>query len=54
MTYLNRVNLITFQVEEQLVLVKGAETYILGVLADGRVLFWYSQNPIESGICITK
>ncbi|MGI6686434.1 MAG: hypothetical protein ACOX47_13375 [Bacillota bacterium] len=54
MAYLNRVNLKTFQMEEQLVSVKGAETYILGVLADGRILFWYSLNPSESGICITK
>jgi len=53
MTYLNRVNLETFQVEEQLVSVKAAQTYLLGVLADGRVLFWYNLNPCESGICIT-
>jgi len=54
MAYLNRINLETFQVEEQLVSVKGAQTYLLGVLADGRVLFWYSLNPSENGICITK
>ncbi|MEL7568224.1 MAG: hypothetical protein AAGU27_25580 [Dehalobacterium sp.] len=53
MAYLNRVNLETFQVEEQLVSVKAAQTYLLGVLADGRVLFWYNLNPCESGICIT-
>lgn len=54
MAYLNRVHLETFQVEEQLVSVKAAQTYLLGVLSDGRILFWYSLNPSESGICITK
>lgn len=54
MTYLNRINLKTFRVEEQLVSVKAAQTNLLGVLTDGRILFWYSLNPCESGICITK
>ncbi len=54
MAYLNRVNLETFQVEEQLVSVKAAQTYLLGVLADGRIIFWYSLNSSENGICITK
>ncbi len=54
MSYLNRINLETFQVEEQLVSVKAAQVCLLGVLADGRVLFWYSLNPCENGICITK
>lgn len=54
MAYLNRINLETFEVEEQIVSVKAAQTCLLGVLADGRILFWYSLNPSESGICITK
>lgn len=54
MFYLNRLNLKTFQVEPRLVSVKKAETNILGVLADGRVLFWYNLNPSENGVCLTN
>lgn len=54
MAYINRIKLDNFQVEEQLVSVKAADTTLLGVLADGRILFWYSLNPSESGICITR
>lgn len=52
--YLNRLNLETLQIEPQIVSVKAADTHILGVLADGRVVFWYYLNPVENGICITK
>ncbi|MDX9871294.1 MAG: hypothetical protein RBT41_02600 [Clostridia bacterium] len=54
MAYLNRVNLQTFQVEEQVISVKAAQVYLLGVLADGRIIFWYSLNPSEYGVCITQ
>jgi hypothetical protein len=54
MAYINRIKLDNFRVEEQLVSVKAAEPTLLGVLADGRILFWYSLNPSESGICITR
>ncbi|MGI6534793.1 MAG: hypothetical protein ACOX23_09455 [Peptococcia bacterium] len=54
MAYINRIKLDNFRLEEQLVSVKAAETTLLGVLADGRILFWYSLNPSESGICITR
>ena len=52
--YLNRLNLTTMQIEPKVITVKAARTYILGVLADGRIVFWYSLNPSEEGICITK
>ncbi|WP_258360183.1 hypothetical protein [Moorella sulfitireducens (nom. illeg.)] len=52
--YLNRLNLKTLQVEPKIITVKAAETHILGVLADGRIVFWYNLNPSENGVCITK
>ncbi|NLW07339.1 MAG: hypothetical protein GX039_05105, partial [Clostridia bacterium] len=54
MSYLNRLNLKTLAVEDKIVTVKAANTSILGVLADGRILFWYSLNPSEEGIGITE
>ncbi|WP_173298868.1 hypothetical protein [Thermanaeromonas sp. C210] len=54
MSYLNRIDLETLTVEAKIVSVKAAQTYILGVLADGRILFFYSLNPSEEGICITE
>jgi hypothetical protein len=53
MFYLNRLNLTTMQVEGEVVSVKAADTHLLGVLADGSILFWYDLNPSENGICIT-
>ncbi|MGI6225864.1 MAG: hypothetical protein ACOYJ1_06375, partial [Peptococcales bacterium] len=52
--YINRLNLKTLQVGSKLITVKAAGTHILGVLSDGRILFWYNLNPSENGICITK
>ncbi|MDX9871280.1 MAG: hypothetical protein RBT41_02530 [Clostridia bacterium] len=54
MFYLNHLNLDTFTLEERIIAVKAAHTYILGVLPDGRIVFWYFLNPSESGVCITK
>ncbi|PKM77796.1 MAG: hypothetical protein CVU90_05865 [Firmicutes bacterium HGW-Firmicutes-15] len=53
MFFLNRLNLKTMQVEPKIISVKAAEMHILGVLADGRIVFWYSFNPSENGVCIT-
>lgn len=54
MSYINRLNLKTLKVEPEVVSVKAAGTHILGVLADGRIVFWYELNPSEKGLCITK
>lgn len=54
MSYLNRLNLKTFKVEPQIISVKAAETNILGVLSDGRIVFSFNFYPSENGICITK
>lgn len=54
MFYLNRLDLKTLTVDPGIISVKAAGTHILGVLADGRIVFWYSLNPSEEGICITK
>lgn len=54
MSYLNLLDLKTMQTKEQLVAVKAAETYLLGVLSDGRMIFWYVLNASEYGICITE
>ncbi len=53
MFYLNQLNLNTLLIETQIISIKAAETHILGVLADGRIVFWYNYNPSENGICIT-
>lgn len=52
--YINRLNLKTLQVESKIITVKAAGTHILGVLSDGRTLFWYNLNPSENGICLTN
>ncbi len=52
--YLNRLDLKTLQIKPKIVTVKAAQTHILGVLGDGRIVFWYEFNPSESGVCITK
>lgn len=54
MFYLNRLNLKTMKVDTNLVTVKAAQTHILGVLTDGRIIFWYNYNPSENGVGITK
>ena len=54
MEYINRIDLDTLEVEVNLISIKAADTSILGVLSDGRVVFRYYYNPSESGIGITK
>ncbi|NLI90681.1 MAG: hypothetical protein GX434_00355 [Peptococcaceae bacterium] len=54
MYYLNRVNLKTLMVEQETISVKATSPHILGVLADGRIIFWYELNPSEKGICISE
>lgn len=54
MVHLSRLNLRTLQIEPKVVSVKAAETHILGVLADGRIVFWYDFNPSENGVGITN
>ena len=49
---INRLNQQTLQLEPEIITVKAADTHILGVLSDGRIVFWYYLNPSESGICI--
>lgn len=51
--YLNRIKLDTLAPEQEIVSIKAAEPHILGVLADGRLVFWYEFNPAEKGICVT-
>ena len=50
----NLCHLKTLQIEPKIISVKAAEAHILGVLTDGRIVFWYSLNPSENGVCITK
>jgi hypothetical protein len=54
MYFLNRFNINTKTAEEKLMSVKAAEIYILGVLCDGKIIFWYKFTQGEKGICITK
>lgn len=54
MNYLNRVNLDTLDVEQQILSIKATRLRILGVLADGRIIFWYDFNPSERGVGITR
>lgn len=54
MSYINRLDLKTLTVEPPIISVEAAETNILGVLPDGRVIFYYDLNPSERGVCITK
>jgi hypothetical protein len=51
--YLNRIKLETLEPEQEIVSITAAEPHILGVLADGRIVFWYEFNPAEKGICVT-
>lgn len=52
--YINRLDLKTMELEPKVISITPAEPHILGVLEDGRIMFWYSQNPSIYGICITK
>ncbi len=54
MYYLNRLNLKTMQLEQEIISAQAAEPYLLGVLADGRIIFSYFLNRSEKGICISK
>lgn len=54
MFYINRLNIEKQAVEAHIISVKAAGTHILGVLADGRIVFWYNFNPSENGVCITR
>lgn len=52
--YINRLNLKTMETENDIMVIKGGGPQILGVLADGRVLFRYTYKDSESGVCIAK
>ena len=52
--YLNRIKLETLEPEQEIVSITAAEPNILGVLADGRIVFWYQFNQVEKGICVTS
>ena len=52
--FINRMDLKTLSVEEHLISITATQPNILGVLKDGRIIFWYFLNPTEKGICITK
>jgi len=54
MYYIHRYNIEKSVVKKNVISVKAAQTYILGVLADGRIVFWYYLNPSEKGLCITS
>jgi len=54
MFYLNLLDLQKLEVQPQVISVKAAEPYLIGVLGDGRILFSYNLNPSENGICLTK
>ena len=51
---LNRIRLETLSPVQEIVSITAAEPHILGVLADGRIVFWYEFNPAEKGICVTS
>ncbi|RJE47178.1 hypothetical protein A7K50_04180 [Dehalobacter sp. MCB1] len=52
--FLNRIRLETLKPEQQIVSVTATDPHILGVLGDGRIVFWYQFNPAEKGICVTS
>ncbi len=52
--YLNRVKLETLKLEQEIVSITATDPHILGVLGDGRIVFWYQFNPAEKGICLTS
>lgn len=53
MSFINLFDLKKLEVKSEIVSVKAAQTHIMGVLADGRVVFWYNLNPSENGVGIT-
>ncbi len=52
--HINRLNLDTWKLEEDIVNVEGANVYILGVLEDGSILFSYYRNSAENGLCLIR
>lgn len=50
--HINRIKLETLEPEQEIVSITAAEPHILGVLAGGRIVFWYEINPMEKGICV--
>lgn len=53
MHYLNRLNLKTLVIEQEIISVKATSPYLLGVLANGQIVFRYDLNPSENGVCIS-
>ena len=51
--HINRLNLKTLEIENDVVISKAADIKILGITDDGRIVFNYSYNPSECGNCIT-
>lgn len=54
MYYINRLNLKTLELENQIITVKAAGIYISGVTDDGQIIFYYEYNPGENGVAVTK
>jgi len=54
MYYINRLDLKTLETETDLLSVRAGGPHILGVLADGRILFRYYYDETENGICISR
>lgn len=52
--HINRQNLDTWKLEEDIVNVEGANVCILGVLEDGRILFSYYRNTVENGLGLVQ
>lgn len=52
--YIHSLDLKTKDISSDLISITAGEPHILGVLGDGRIVFWYIINPAEMGICITK
>ncbi|MDF2674539.1 MAG: hypothetical protein K0R09_2807 [Clostridiales bacterium] len=51
--YINHLNLRNMELKPKLISITATDPHILGVLKDGRIIFWYNLNPSESGICVT-
>lgn len=54
MFYLNRIDLNTLEIETDLLSVMAGGPHILGVLADGRILFRYYYDETDNGVCIAR
>lgn len=50
--YINHLNLRNMELKPKIISITAAYPHILGVLEDGRIMFWYHLNPSESGICV--